>query len=214
VDHESVERIGVLGGTFNPVHLGHLLVAQTAADRFELSRVLFIPCARPPHKSAARLLPAQHRYDMLALALEGDVRFEPCDLEVRRGGCSYTVDTARELRESLPGRMLYFILGVDSLLELHLWRDIYRLLTLCEFITLGRPGAKEGTIAEEDIQLDAPWSERLLANYVQGRMVDISSSDIRHRVAEGLSIRYLVPPAVEMYIAEHGLYGGGSPSTH
>lgn len=205
---EQAERVGVLGGTFNPVHIGHLLLAQSAIDRFELARVLFIPSANPPHKGAARMLPAEHRFAMLSLAIEGDLRFEASDLEIRRGGSSYTIDTMRSLKQGSPGARFHFIMGVDSLLELHLWKNVRDLLALCEFITFERPGFTTDKLRPEQLGLDPPWAERLLANTFRGRLVEVSSSDIRHRVAEGLGIRYLVPPAVEMYIAEHGLYRG------
>jgi nicotinate-nucleotide adenylyltransferase len=145
---------------------------------------------------------------MLSLAIEGDLRFEVSDLEIRRGGSSYTIDTMRRLKQDSPGVKFLFIIGVDSLLELHQWKDIGDLLGLCGFVSFERPGFAADRLRPEQIGLAPPWPEKLLANTFRGRMIDISSSDIRHRVAEGLSIRYLVPPAVEMYIAEHGLYRG------
>ena len=201
-------RIGLFGGTFNPVHSGHLIAAQSALEAFDLSRVLFIPCAQPPHKEPAMLADATHRAAMLEHALEGDLRFEVCDVEVRRGGVSYAVDTVAALREAYPDAELAFIIGSDTLLELHAWRDVYTLLRLCRFVTLGRPGFDRARLRADALRLDPPWPERLLADYAEGRLVNISSSDVRHRVAEGMSIRYLVPQAVEMYIAEHRLYAG------
>jgi len=198
----------VLGGTFNPIHIGHLLLAQSAMDRLELSRVMFIPSANPPHKGASHILPAEHRFAMLSLAIEGDLRLEASDIEIRRGGSSYTIDTMRILKQDNPDARFQFIIGVDSLLELHQWKDIGDLLGLCDFASFERPGFGVDRLRPEQIKLDPPWPGRLLANTFRGRLVDVSSSDIRHRVAEGLSIRYLVPQAVEMYIAEHGLYRG------
>jgi nicotinate-nucleotide adenylyltransferase len=204
-----MERIGVLGGTFNPVHLGHLILAQTALETYDLARVLFVPCAQPPHKPLVGGISPEHRLAMLELAIQDHPAFEFRDLEIRRGGRSYTVDSLRELRAELPNAELYFIVGGDSLLELHLWKDVLTILDLCTVISFGRgerdPGA---TITADRLSLPPPWPERLLATYTTGRRVDIASSDIRHRVAEGLSIRYLVPDAVAMYIAEHGLYRG------
>lgn len=199
-------RVGILGGTFNPIHLGHLILAQTALEIHELERVILIPCNRPPHKRAASAVAAEHRLAMVRAAVECDPRFEVSDVEVRRGGISYAVDTVAELRTQWPGAELFFIIGTDTLRELHLWRDIYSVLALCTFLPFARPGVEVETIVPEKLQLDHPWPERLVSRISVGRSIEISSSDIRHRVAEGMSIRYLVPDAVEMYIAEHGLY--------
>jgi len=201
-------RLGILGGTFNPVHTGHLILAQCAMESFDLGKVLFVPACLPPHKESTMLADAAHRVSMLEMALEGDLRFEASDVEIQRGGTSYAVDTAAELHEIHPDAELCFIVGTDTLAELHSWCNIYTLLRLCRFVTLGRPGFDITEVNHHALRLDPPWPERLLRNYATGCMVDISSSDIRHRVAEGMSIRYLVPRAVEMYITEHGLYRG------
>ncbi|NQT91185.1 MAG: nicotinate (nicotinamide) nucleotide adenylyltransferase, partial [Lentisphaerae bacterium] len=159
---ETGANIGILGGTFNPVHMGHLLLAQAAAEACDLSTVLFIPCAMPPHKGHCSLASAEHRLAMLEAATEGNLRFEVCDLEVRRGGPSYTIDTIRQLRGVYPGSALHFIIGADTLTELHLWKDIRELLNLCRFVTLVRPGSPVEQIKPEDLGLDPPWPERLL----------------------------------------------------
>ncbi len=199
-------NIGILGGTFNPVHMGHLIAAQSAAESYDLSKVLFIPCSTPPHKGRSSLASTEHRLAMLGAAIEGNLRFEICDLEVRRGGPSYTIDTVRKLRCQHPHCPLHFIIGADTLVELHLWKDIDELLTLCRFVTLARPGTPVDQIQPRDLGLDPPWPERLLKDVCRGPAVSISSSDIRHRLAEGMSVRYLVPPEVEMYVLEHGIY--------
>lgn len=204
----TATRLGILGGTFNPVHTGHLILAQTALEAFDLGRVLFVPCAQPPHKESAMLAPAAHRAAMLERAIEDDLRFELCDVELRRGGVSYAIDTAAELHAQHPDAELCWIVGADTLLDLHAWRDVYALLRLCRFVTLGRPGYDIACLGADALRLDPPWPARLLRDYAEGRQIDIASSDIRHRVAEGMSIRYLVPQAVEMYIAEHRLYAG------
>ncbi len=201
-----IPRLGILGGTFNPVHLGHLIMAQDALEHFELSRVLLVPCASPPHKSAQDLAPASHRLAMLEAVLEGDLHFEASDLELQRGGTSYTVDTLRELAALNPGVELCFIIGSDSLLELHLWKDIEAILGLCRVVTIARPGIDLAGLKGTDLKLPDPWPARLLADIRVGHQVDVSSTDIRYRVAEGMAIRYLVPAGVEMYIAEHSLY--------
>jgi nicotinate-nucleotide adenylyltransferase len=199
-------RLGIFGGTFNPVHLGHMIMAQDAMEAFDLSKVLFMPCARPPHKPDAALAPAHHRFAMLEAAIEGDLRFEVSDMELQRGGTSYTIDTLRAMRAEHPGVELFFIIGADSLGELHLWREIEALLALCRIVTMARPGVKPEALQANAINLRDPWPEQIQADIRVGHLVEVSSTDIRYRAAEGMAIRYLVPPAVDMYIAEHSLY--------
>jgi len=202
----DMQRVGVLGGTFNPVHAGHLIMAQDAYELFDLQRVLFVPSAQPPHKPQKELLSAQHRLAMLELAVQDDPRFEVCGIEIERGGVSYTVDTVAELRERYPGAELCFIVGSDSLAELHLWRSVLQILKLVRIVSLVRPGFDEARVRILDLGLPDPWPARLLGDLRTGHLTGIASSDIRHRLAEGLDIRYLVPDAVAMYIAEHHLY--------
>ena len=202
-------RIGILGGSFNPVHLGHLILAQDALETFDLDTVLFVPCDQPPHKPAAGLAAPEHRVAMLEAALAGSLQFEACDLEIRRGGTTYSIDTVRNLIASRPNDELVFIIGSDTLAELHLWKDVRELLRLCRFVTLARPGFDLKAMTEKNLNLEPELARDLLANVAIGHQVDISSSDIRHRAAEGMRIRYLVPDAVEMYITEHGLYHMG-----
>ena len=203
----QASRIGILGGTFNPVHLGHLILAQSALEACDLSKVLFIPCGVPPHKNPGFLIEAKHRLAMVRAALAGDPRFEASDVEIRRPGISYAVDTVAHLRELYQGAELVFILGSDTLGELYLWKSIYSLMTLCRFAVFCRPGFDVRTMQAASLHIESPWAERLAEGVVMGRQIDISSSDIRYRIAEGMSIRYLVPLEVERYIAEHGLYG-------
>jgi len=181
-------------------------MAKDAVEHFDLSKVLFMPCAQPPHKLPSVLAPAHHRLAMLEAAIEGDLNFEVSDIEIQRGGVSYTIDTMRALAEENPGVELCFIIGSDSLSELHLWKDIALLLKLCRIVTIVRPGTDLVALRKLDLKLPAPWQERLLADARGGHLIDISSTDIRYRVAEGMCIRYLVSPAVDMYITEHSLY--------
>ncbi|MDI6774811.1 MAG: nicotinate-nucleotide adenylyltransferase [Verrucomicrobiota bacterium] len=199
-------RIGVLGGSFNPIHLGHLILAQSAQETFDLTKVLLVPCAYPTHKNAGGLADAEHRKAMAELAAGCDENLAVCDLEIRRGGVSYTVDTIWQLQRLHQDASLVFIIGADTLTELHQWKDIDKLLTMCAVVTFARPGFDLRTLDPASLNLRPPWPERLLQNVSLGKQIDISSSDIRHRVLEGMSIRYLVPAPVEMYIAEHGLY--------
>lgn len=204
----SARRIGIMGGSFDPVHMGHLIIAQDAMERLELSEVIFIPADIPPHKQHLKQVDAQHRFRMLELAIEGDMRFSVSDIELRRGGVSYTYDTVQLLKAGDPGAEWVLIVGSDTLVDLHNWRKTDELLDACEVATFARPGESiEGRIAEK-VRVAERHKEKLLRNVIETHLVGISSTEIRMRVAEGLGIRYLVPPEVEMYIFEHGLYRG------
>jgi nicotinate-nucleotide adenylyltransferase len=186
------ERIGVLGGTFNPVHTGHLILARDAAEQFSLDRVLFMPCAQPSHKPASRLAPARRRVAMLRAAVRGEPRFQVSTLEIERGGISYSVDTLRELRRRHPRADFFFVIGGDTVGELPSWKSMGELLRLCTFVAMRRPGFTA--------------SRRIPVKRFRGHLVEISSSEIRARRAKGLSIRHLVPPGVERYITTKKMY--------
>ena len=197
-------RIGILGGTFNPIHLGHLLIAQDALDQLRLERVIFIPSATPPHKMVDKLASARDRLLMIKLAIRGNGRFQVDDMEIKRGGKSYSVDTLAALRGRHPRAELYFIIGADSLRELHLWREAQRLVRLCTFVTVPRPGFDPKPVV--DPRLDAATRRRLRQQVLRGHACDIASREIRARVASGRPIRYLVPDAVHAYIRRRRLY--------
>lgn len=198
------ERIGILGGTFNPVHLGHLIIAQDAMEQVGLDRVKFIPSATPPHKKSDNVVAVAHRLRMINLAIRGRKEFEVDDLEIRRGGTSYSVDTLTVLKRRHPRTPFYFIIGADSLRELHLWREVGELVKLCTFVTVPRPGFDAKPVV--DPRLDAATRRRLRQRVLRGHACDIASRDIRARVAGGLPIHYLVPDAVRVYIQQHRLY--------
>ena len=196
--------IGVLGGTFDPIHNGHLVVAEEVRDQLKLSEVLFVPAGQPWLKPDSPIAAAEHRVQMVRLALAGKPYFKLSTLEIERGGPSYTVDTIAELQAQLGiGDELFFILGWDSLVELPQWKEPARLVKMCRLVAVPRPGysvpdlkALEAAIpglSQQVIVLDKPE-------------IDISASAIRSRVARGLSIRHLVPEAVDRYIHQHGLY--------
>ncbi len=205
---EMPRNIGVLGGSFNPVHVGHLMMAQGAVDALNLEKVLFIPARQPPHKDPVMLAGANHRLQMLRLAVEGNERFEVSEIELQREGPSYTVDTLRQLREEYGEEAgLYFIIGADSIQELPLWRDVAMLVQLCRIVPVARPGERSGDEIQYLAQAVGEQRAReLLARLLRIPLVDISSSDIRRRIAAGLSIRYLVPESVRGYIEENRLY--------
>ncbi len=200
-----IERIGVFGGSFDPVHMGHLTIAQDAVEQLELDRLIFIPAAIPPHKQEKALAEGRHRFEMIQLATESNLSFEVSDMELLRGGVSYTFDTMAQVQAEHPGSELFFIVGLDSLTILHSWKNVEQLLEMCTIVPFARGGEDPAKVAAQ-IQLSNHWKTKLLERLIRIHEVEISASEIRMRLAEGLSIRYLVPPEVEMYIAEHHLY--------
>lgn len=202
------KRIGIFGGTFNPVHIGHLIVAQDAMEYLELSEVVFMPSSIAPHKQHLMPVDPRHRLNMLNLCLETDIRFSASDMEVQRGGVSYTYDTVCDFMDGNPGVQVILLVGSDTLLDMHNWFKVDDILNMCEVATFMRPGAGDPERFMDQVRLPEQYRENLLKNIFAAHLVDVSSSDIRMRVAEGLGIRYLVPAEVEMYIYEHGLYRG------
>jgi nicotinate-nucleotide adenylyltransferase len=211
-------KIGIIGGTFNPIHLAHLRIAEEVRESFALDRVLFIPSASPPHKPLAGELSFRHRYKMAELAVCDNPLFAVSDLEGKRGGKSYSIDTLLALRGDCPADEFFFIIGSDSFCEIGLWREYAAIFTLCNIVAVERPGsivtdplkALPVDIAGEFCYYGA---EKRLAHrsgysvyYLEGIPLDISSSAIRELARFGRSIRYLVPEAVAHYIKEHRLY--------
>ena len=203
-------RLGILGGTFNPVHNGHLLMAHTAASAFGLERVLLVPSSLPPHKELAGGVSAVHRLAMLRLAAAGDPLVTVDTVEIDRGGVSYAIDTVRHLADRDPGCELFFIIGLDSLLELYRWKDVTGFLNLCRVVTVNRPGILGRPLRNDDLNLPEALSQRLLEDVVSHTMCEASSSEIRERIAKRLPIGYLVPESVERYIRDHALYGSSN----
>ena len=197
-----------MGGSFDPVHIGHLIIAQDAIERLNLSEVIFIPAAIPPHKQHVQQVDADHRLNMLRLAIESDPRFSVSDIEVQRGGVSYTVDTVATLRASLQNEKLFLIIGSDTLVDLHTWYKTDLLLEMCEIATFIRPGEDSIESISEKVKLPEKQRDRLLRNVIEAHRIEVSSTEIRTRLAQGMGIRYLVPPNVEAYIEKHGLYRG------
>ncbi len=206
-------RLGLLGGSFNPIHTAHLRMAAAAREALRLDRVIFIPARMPPHKRSGDLAPESDRLEMARLAVAAEPACEVSDIEMRRPGPSYTIDTIEALRRaSAPGDELFFLIGADTLLELPMWRQIGRLAALCKFTPMARPGVPPpdgGALADAVGREEA---QAILARAVPLPPLDISSSDIRRRVAEGRPIGGLTPPAVEDYIRRRGLYRRLNPA--
>ena len=194
--------IGLLGGTFNPVHDGHLSIAREALQLFGLDAVWFIPCSNPPHKPAAGLASNEDRLAMLQLALAGEPRFAALPIEFDRPGKSYTLDTVLALQARHPDVEFVFIVGADTLFELHTWHRPLELLAAIRIVTLARPGHVP---APADLHLPAPWPEKLLADLRTGTPLDVSSRDVRAGIAAHRPIP-LVPAPVMHSIQEHNLY--------
>ncbi len=199
-------RAGIFGGSFDPVHNGHMITAQDAMNAFGLDEILFAPCNSPSHKRKL-FASSLHRTAMLETALKNKPAFQLSDIDIRRGGTTYSIDTVRDLIRERPFVEWHFIIGSDTLADLHGWHEIKALLELCRFDVIVRPGFDPAIMTEEATRLPDPWPERLFENTATGRLVDISSSEIRRRAAQGMSIKSLVPAEVETYIAIHGLYG-------
>jgi nicotinate-nucleotide adenylyltransferase len=190
-------NIGIFGGTFNPPHVGHLIAAEAVTDQLGLDRIVFVPSADPPHKSDVSRSTAVHRLEMTRLAISGDGRFEVSDLEVRREGKSYTVDTVIAFGALYPRSRLYLLMGNDNLSEFHTWKSPREIIARCELVVFPRPDFP--TIDEK-----SEFARR--ARRISIPHIGLSASDIRRRVKMGKSIRYMVTANVEEYILIHGLY--------
>lgn len=199
----SGERWGVLGGIFDPIHYAHLAIAEQSRDTLDLSRVLFVPAGTPSHRAAPHAA-AEHRWEMVRRAIADNPSFGLSRIEVDRAGPSYSVDTAQQLKAERPDVELLFILSAESVAYLPDWRDPERLLDLAEIAIVPRLGYAD--ISLEWLQARFPGREGRFS-FVRTSHLGHSSSDVRERLQAGRSIRYLVPPAVEAYIGEHGLYG-------
>lgn len=197
-------KIGILGGTFDPIHLGHLIVAEEARVRLGLEQVIFIPAGQPWLKAGQCITPAEHRLRMVELAVGSNPFFRVMPNEVDRAGPTYTVDTLQELQRELgPDSSLHFIVGMDSLEQFHRWKDPEKLLDLCQLVVVNRPGHQGVDI--NTLVGRFPQAGPSLRLLMVPRM-EISATEIRQRAAQGISIRYLVPEAVEAYIMEQRLY--------
>ena len=195
-------RIGVFGGTFDPIHMGHLIVAEDARAALQLDKVLFIPAGQPWFKSYRQITDAHHRLAMVRLAVADNPNFAVSDIEITRSGPSYTVDTLTELREHHPDAEFIVILGIDALREIDRWHQPRKLFELSSVVGMARPGA---AINLSVLHAAIPGSSSRI-RLLDSALIDISGTDIRRRAAHARPIRYRVPPTVEQYIQENALY--------
>jgi nicotinate-nucleotide adenylyltransferase len=192
----SRRRLGVMGGTFDPIHNGHLVAASEVAAALELDEVLFVPTGQPWQKS--EVTPTSDRYLMAEIATAANPRFKVSKVDIDRGGPTYTVDTLRDLHSAHPDADLFFITGADAITSIVGWKDVAELWNLAKFVAVTRPGHK----------LDLPEAPDGAIQVLEIPALAISSTDIRERVAQGKPIWYLVPDGIVQFIAKHGLYGG------
>ena len=200
-DPTARRRVGVMGGTFDPIHHGHLVAAAEVQAWFDLDEVVFVPTGMPWQKSEREVAPAEHRYLMAVVATAANPRFTVSRVDIERGGPTYTIDTLRDLHRLLPGAELYFITGADALAEIFTWRDAAELFDLANFVGCTRPG-----YALDPATLSAIPSDRV--TIVEIPALAISSTDCRERTRRGEPVWYLVPDGVVQYIAKHRLYAG------
>lgn len=186
-------KIGVLGGTFNPIHLGHLILAEEVRQKIGLNKVIFVPANFPPHKDNGEIISASHRLMMLRLAIKGNSYFSVSDIEIKKGGRSYTIDTIKEFKKIYSGDELFFLIGSDLFKYLNEWKDLERIISLVKLIVATRPGFPLDNLPDYMKTIDI-------------RAVDISAFEIRQCIKQNRSFRYLVPEAVRRYIIKKGLY--------
>lgn len=192
----TAERIGVLGGTFDPLHVAHLVIAAEVRSALSLDKVLLVPTWRQPFKAEVDAADARHRLEMCKLAAD-EPWLDVSDVDVRRGRTTYTVDTLTELKQTHPDADLFFVAGADAMERFAEWKDAHLLKSLATFVAVARPGYDAAALGSADVVVEAP-------------QMGVSSTDVRRRVATGAPLRFLVPDAVIEYIAKNGLYTGGN----
>ncbi len=209
-------RIGIFGGTFNPIHYGHLRTAEEIREKLNLKEVVFIPAANPPHKEE-EIAPFTHRYNMVKLSVESNPLFSVSDIELKQYGKSYSIETIKEIKNMMDrNSILFFILGTDAFMEIKTWKNYRDLFYLCNFIVAIRPGYEgidKKFLLEEGVFTYDEKDDRIIhksgnfISFIEVTFLSISSRDIRKRIKEKRSIKYLLPPKVEDYIYQNNLYG-------
>jgi nicotinate-nucleotide adenylyltransferase len=211
----SNRRVGLFGGTFNPIHLGHLRGAEDIREIFHLEEVIFVPSSIPPHKTSEEVIEASHRLEMVRLAVSGNPYFSVSDVEISRPGKSYSIETIRFFREKRQDAF-FFILGSDAFVEIETWKEFQNLFFLCHFIVMTRPGSQKETppLPRALVPSFRYASKEKAWVHVSGYMLyikeisflDISSTKVRELIEKGRSVKYLIPTEVEAYVKQHGLY--------
>ena len=200
-------KIGIMGGTFDPIHNGHLIIAENSRIKFGLDEIIFIPTGMPAHKIKNGIASDNYRYEMVLLSINSNPYFSISSLEMNREGITYTIDTIKYLMSKNENTEYYFIMGSDSLYNFNKWKDYKELLNLCKFIVAKRPNQNDNKKLREKVKELNNISSNSI-QILESPMIDISSTDIRERISFNKSIKYLVPETVELYIEKHGLYRG------
>lgn len=214
------DKIGLFGGTFNPIHSGHIKAARRVQEKFRLNKLLFIPSYIPPHKKSGMVASSTHRYRMVEQAVSSFPRFIPSAIEIEAGGKSYSIETLKKIQKIYPESWIFFIMGADAFLEIETWKDYQKLLQQCNFIVITRPGydlgeakkvlGKEYIPAIYWLSPEEEFDESMLSSahifFLPIETPDVSSTDIRQRIKFGNSIKGMVPDSVEKYIKKNGLY--------
>ncbi|MDY6844531.1 MAG: nicotinate-nucleotide adenylyltransferase [Thermodesulfobacteriota bacterium] len=211
-------KVGIIGGSFNPIHFGHLRMAEDMRETLGLSKVIFVPAKIPPHKEKKHIISASHRFNMVAIALSANPWFEISDIEIKREGISYSIDTINLLKKQFEDTTnLYLLMGMDSFREIHTWKNYEKLFTICNIAVMTRPGVcmesmdkmfpKDLVSAFHNLShTEFCHRNGFRVEFVNTTFLDISAHKIRGEIAKGKSVKYLLPPEVEGYIYQNGLY--------
>lgn len=202
----AMSRLGLLGGSFDPIHFGHLIVARAIREELSLDTVTFLPSRQPPHKQAKSLAAPEHRAAMVKLAIDGETGFDLSNFDLLRDGPCYSIDTIAHFRQTHPGSELFWIIGADSLMELPTWHRAVDLIAMCIVIIAARTGDHAIDWSRLAASFGDNQARRLQQGLIQTPVIDISSTQIRGRVRTAKSIRYLVPESVRAYIEQNQLY--------
>ena len=211
LSENSLLKIGIMGGTFDPVHYGHLVTAEAVREKFILDQVIFVPVGNPPHKIGQKVTDKKDRYAMTLLATATNPYFDVSREEIDRKGYTYTIDTIISFQKRFDGKaQFYFITGADALNQILTWKHTEQLFKMCEFIAVTRPGYRPDDLFQDIEYLRANFESKI--HFMEVPAFEISSTDIRKRVEGNISIKYLLPESIEAYIYKHGLYSGERPA--